>query len=187
MNDTLKTIARRFSCRSFTERVPGDDELMAIARAGIQAPSGMNRQGWQVILVKDKALIDDMDSEGMRFLAGMEDKAMYERIVQRGGKIFYNAPCMIIAAIKESSPKGAELIDCGILAQNLVLAATSLGIDNLHCGFTALVFAGPRGPEFKARLKFPAGYECGIGILLGYAASAAAPHEPDENKITVIR
>lgn len=186
MNDTLKVIAERFSCRSFTARIPEEKCLSAIAQAAIQAPSGMNRQGWQVIIVKDKSVIDDMESEGMKILSGMEDKSMYERIMSRGGKLFYNAPCIIVIAIKEAYPKGAELIDCGILAQNIALAATSLGVANLHCGFVGLAFAGVKAADFKSRLKFPGGYECGMGVLLGYTENSVPPHTPNQDKITVI-
>ncbi len=186
MKETLKVIKERFSCRSFTNKMPQEQDLLAIAQAAIQAPSGMNRQGWHVIVVKNKNLIDDMETAGMDILSGMEDKSMHERVMARGGKLFYNAPCMIVVAIKEAYPKGAELIDCGILAQNIVLAAASLGIANLHCGFVSLAFAGSRADEFKNRLKFPDGYECGMGILLGYTDSPASPHTPDQDKITVI-
>lgn len=186
MNSTLKTIAERFSCRSFTNQLPEKEELMAIAQAAIQAPSGMNRQGWHVIVVKDKTIIEEMEAEGMRILSAMDDKSMYERIMARGGRLFYNAPCMIVIAIKEAFPKGAELIDCGILAQNTALAATSLGIANLHCGFVGLAFAGNKAADFKCKLKFPEGYECGMGVLLGYAENIVSPHVPNQEKITVI-
>ncbi|MCL2150266.1 MAG: nitroreductase [Dehalococcoidia bacterium] len=186
MNDTIKTIAERFSCRSFTDQVPEDKYLTTIAQAAIQAPSGMNRQYWQVIVVKNKKLMADLDSEGMAILSHLEDKTMYERIMKRGGKLFYNAPCMMVIVIKEASPKGAELIDCGILAQNISLAATSLGIANLHCGLVALAFVGNRANEFKERLQFPMGYEFGLGVLLGYAEKAASPHAPNPDKITYI-
>ncbi len=186
MNDTLQTIAERFSCRNFMDQLPSEKDLAAIAQAAIQAPSGMNRQGWQVIVVKDKSLMDEMEAEGIRGLAGMADKSIYERIMARGGKLFYNAPCMIVIAIKEAFPKGAELIDCGILAQNIVLAATSLGIANLHCGFVGLAFAGSKADSFKSRLKFPQGYDCGMGVLLGYAADTVPPHVPNQEKITII-
>lgn len=186
MNETLKIIEKRFSCRSFTDQPPEEKDLMAIAKAGIQAPSGMNRQGWQIIVVRDKGLINEMEAEGMKILSSMEDKSILSRIMDRGGKLFYNAPCMIVIPIKESVPKGAELIDCGILAQTMVLAATSLGIDNLHCGLVGFAFAGDKAAEFKQRLKFPEGYECGMGILLGYAKDVGEPHVPDPAKITVI-
>lgn len=185
MNETLRLIKERFSCRSFNDQMPQDKDLLAIAEAGVQAPSGMDRQGWHVIVVKNKGIMSDMEAAGMDVLSGM-DKAMHERIMARGGRLFYNAPCMVIIAIKEAYPKGAELIDLGILAQNMVLAATSLGLASLHCGFVGLAFAGGKADEFKARLQFPEGYESGMGVLLGYTDTPAAPHTPNPDKITFI-
>ncbi len=185
MNETLQVMARRYSCRDYTERLPDEKTLMAIAQAGLQAPSGMNRQLWQIIVVKNPALMADLEAEGMENMQKMGGP-MAERILARGGKLFYGAPCMMLLAIKEAYPKGAELIDLGILAENIVLAATSLGVDNLHCGFVGLAFAGDRAAEFKARLQFPEGYECGMGVLLGYGKAPGEPHQPDPGKITVI-
>ncbi|WP_310603401.1 nitroreductase family protein [Anaerosporobacter sp.] len=186
MNEVLKVISERFSCRDFNEQIPGQELLEAIAQAGIQAPSGMNRQGWQVIVIKNRDLISDMETEGMKILSLMEDKSMYDRIMSRGGKLFYDAPCMILIAIKEDYHKGAELIDLGIVAQNMAIAATSLGVANLYCGFAGLAFAGSKASEFKEKLKFPEGYECGLGILVGYANTIAVPHLPNPDKVTFI-
>ena len=186
MNDVLTAIAERFSCRSFTDKMPGEDCLNAITQAALQAPSGMNRQYWHVILVKNKEIMSEMQAEGMEFLSNMPDKTMYERMMSRGGKLFYNAPCMALVLIKEADPKGAELIDCGILCQNMVLAATSLGMASLHCGLAKLAFAGGKGQEFKKRLKFPEGYDLGLAVLLGYAKDITTPHEPNAEKITVV-
>ena len=185
-NNTLKAISERFSCRAFTDRVPEQSDLDAIALAAVEAPSGQNRQGWQFIVVRNRELIGEMDREGLRVLSRMGNRAMIERIESRGGKLFYNAPCVIVIAVKEALPKGAELIDCGIAAQNIVLAATSLGIASLHCGFVACAFAGDRAADFKQRLKFPPGYECGMGVLLGYAERVSAPHAPDLSKISYV-
>jgi len=186
VNETLKTIAERYSCRDFDGVMPPDEDLQAIARAAIQAPSGVNRQHWQIIVVKNRQLLNDMEAEGLKMLAAMEDPSFYQRIMSRGGKLFYNAPCMVLIAVKEAQPKGAELIDLGIVAQNVALAATSLGIANVHCGLVGLAFAGEKASEFKKRLQFPEGYECGLGVLLGYAKTTKPPHEPNPEKITWI-
>ena len=73
MNETLKVIANRYYCRDFKNEVPSDEMIQAIAEAAIKAPSGMNRQAWRVIVVKDNKLIQDMESEGMSYLSNMED------------------------------------------------------------------------------------------------------------------
>jgi len=167
--------------------MPLDEDLRIIAEAAVASPSGMNRQLWRVVVVKNRELIADLEAEGMKNLAAMPDKGMYERIMSLGGKLYYNAPCMVVVPIGETEPVGAGLFDCGIVSENIALAATSLGIDNLICGLAALSFVGDKNDHFKQRLGFPAGYGIGIAVLLGYAANTGGkPHEPDFSKITVI-
>ncbi len=186
MNDVLKTIARRYSCRDFRGEMPPDDALRAIAEAAIQAPSGMNRQAWRVIVVKDRQLMREMELEGMAYLAAMEDKTMHARIQALGGHLFYGAPAMIVVPI-DPAQYAPALIDCGILCQNIALAATSLDIANILCGFVGLAFAsGARAEEFSKRLGFPEGYAFGCAVLLGYANRERAPHVPDADKISFV-
>ena len=186
MNETLKVIAERYTCRDYKSDVPPDEMLQAIAQAAIEAPSGMNRQAWRVIVVKDKDLMRDMEAEGMAYLKNMEDKSSYNRIMDRGGRLFYGAPCMIVVPI-DPAQYGPALIDCGILCQNIALAATSLGIANTMCGFAGLAFAsGLRAGEFSQRLGFPEGYAFGCSVLLGYANTTKPPHAPDREKIIFI-
>jgi len=94
---------------------------------------------------------------------------------------------MVVIPIGKTEPPGAELFDCGVIAENIALAATSIGVDNLICGITAFCFAGDRNDEFKRRLGFPDGFEIGIGVLLGYATEACGKsHELDYDKISFI-
>ncbi len=185
MNEVLHTMAARYSCRAFTNEMPTEEQLTSIATAAIQAPSGVNRQGWRVIVVKNKDLIDDMENEGLAIMKSMPNQAMFERIQSRGGKLFYNAPCVIMVPIDPTDLNGA-VMDCGILSEHVALAATSLGLGSCICGLAGLAFAGSKAAEFKQRLGFPTGFEFGIAILLGTSANAVAPHTPDVTKISVI-
>ncbi|MDR3270273.1 MAG: nitroreductase family protein [Peptococcaceae bacterium] len=188
--DTIEAILTRYSCRAFTDRMPSDEDLRIIARAAVASPSGVNRQLWRVIVVKNKELIADLEAEGMKNLAALPDlpnRGTYERILARGGKLYYNTPCLIVVPIAQAQPTGAELFDCGIVAENIALAATALGINSLICGLSGFSFAGDKRVEFKRRLGFPDGYEIGIAVLLGYAVnSGGKPHEPDVAKISYI-
>jgi nitroreductase len=94
---------------------------------------------------------------------------------------------MVVIPTGKAEPPGAEFFECGIIAENIALAATSIGIDNLVCGIAAFSFAGDRNDEFKRRLGFPDGFEIGLTVLLGYAAYAdGKPHAPDYGKISYI-
>jgi nitroreductase len=183
MNETLKTIAERYSCRDFLDTAITDEQIKAIVEAGLAAPSAMNRQPWHIIIVTDKGLIDELDAEGVGILAAAGDKSTYERIMSRGGKMYYNAPCMVVAASDGSEPAA---LDCGILSQNVTLAAHSLGLGSVICGMVGIPLSGPRGDEFKKRLKFPSGYCFGMAILIGTAKNTKAPHELDMGKVTYI-
>ena len=92
MNETLKTIAARYSCRSYTGEAVAKEKVEAIALAAVQSPSGMNKQPWKIVVIQDKALIDEMDAALMGKLAAQEDKAAYERMMARGEKYFIMPP-----------------------------------------------------------------------------------------------
>ena len=184
-NETLNVIAKRFSCRAFTSEAPTSEALRQIANAAIQAPSGVNRQPWRVVVVKNEALIADMEAECLAAMAALPDKAMYERIVARGGRVFYGAKALVMVPIEVAAGEGA-VMDCGILSENIALAATSLGLGSCICGLAGFAFAGARAEEFGEKLGFPQGYEFGICVLLGHVAIDAQPHEPDESKISFI-
>lgn len=184
MNETLKVIAERYSCRDYKAEMPSDDILQAITQAAVQAPSAMNRQPWRVVLVKDKELMNEIEAAALTSLKNMEDKSAYNRIMDRGGSVFYGAPCMIIVPVESSS---YSLIDCGILCQNITLAAASLGLASVICGLTGLAFSDNANTEkFAKKLGFPEGYTFGCSVLLGYANTAKEPHEADMNKIIVL-
>ena len=176
MNEQLNLFAQRYSCRSFTGVLPEKEALEAIGLAAVQSPSGMNRQPWLVNVITDKTFLDEMDKKAMAVMAEMEDKAMYERFIARGGKIFYDAPCMYLI-LKEP---GTDL-DCGIVAENIALAATALGLGNVICGMAGIPFDSDG--DFRARAGFVDGYEFGMTVLVGYATGPGSQHETDMSKL----
>lgn len=182
MNETLRTIKNRYSCRNYTGEPIEQEKLEAIALAGIQAPSAMNNQPWKIIVIQDKALIDEMDVATMEMLSQKEEeREVYERIMGRGGKIFYNAPCMVVIA----KILGTDM-DCGIISENIALAASSLGLGNVICGLAGLPYGTEKGQLFKEKI-IPEGYEFGVAVLVGYAANdEGIPHEVDMSKIKYI-
>lgn len=183
MNETLKTIFERFSCRDFADMPLTDEQIKAITNAALAAPSAMNRQPWHVIMITDKRLIEELDTEGMNILSVAEDKSVYERMMARGGKLFYNAPCMVMVAADGSN---YAAMDCGILSQNVAIAAHSLGLGSVICGMAGTPLSGSLGDEFKKRMKFPDGYDFGVAILVGRVKTGKEPHEIDMGKVTFI-
>ena len=181
--NTIEAIRTRFSCRDFAGTPLTKEQIKTLGEAALASPSAMNRQPWHVTVINDKSLIDEFDAEGMRILNASEDKSVYNLIMARGGRIFYNAPCMVMVA---SDGSGYASMDCGILSQNVSLAAHSLGLGSVICGMAGIPFSGSRGDEFKKLMQFPDGYDFGIAILIGTARTGKEPHEIDMSKVAVI-
>ena len=184
MNETLKTIAERYSCRDFADTPLTDEQVKAIVEAALASPSAMNLQPWHVIVITDKGVIEELDAEGLSILGAADDKSGYERVMSRGGKVFYNAPCMILVV---SDGSHYATLDSGILSQSVALAAHSLGLGSVICGMAGIPFSGGRGEELKGRLGFPEGYRFEISILVGTVNSGKDPHELEPGKVTYIK
>ena len=181
MNETLKTIAERYTCRSFDGTPIEHEVLEAIVLAGAQAPTAANSQRFRLIVIENKELIDEMD-ERMLAAFGEVNPEMSERMRERGGKALYNASAAIVVAIDTGGMFSSEM-DCGIVVENMALAAQSLEVGNCINAMARAVFEGEAGEAFKKQLQFPDGYVFGIALLLGYPTDLGRPHEPALDKI----
>ena len=181
MNETLKSIFSRYSCRAYTAEPVSQEQLKLLSDAALAAPTGMNRQPFRVVVIKDKALIDKMDAECMETLKNQADSSTYNRFMERGGTLFYGAPAMIMLPIE----KGANT-DVGIIAQNICIAAESLGLGSCHCGMARLIFSDGRQAEYEKLFQFPEGYDFGLAVLIGHPTKKGATHPLDESKVLYI-
>jgi nitroreductase len=184
MNETLRNIVERYSCRDFEATPLTDEQISLIVDAALAAPSAVNAQPWNITVVTDKALIEELDASGMEALAAEEDKTFYNSMMKRGGKMLYNAPCLLVVTCNDSK---WGTLDSGILCQNIVLAAESLGLGSCIIGLLRVPLDGPRGEEFKKRLKFNEGYKFAVSVLVGTVKSGKKPHELDHSKVTYVK
>ena len=185
MNETLKTIAERFSCRAYSDTPVSDEQVKAIATAALQAPSARDMQRWQIIAIRDRALIQEIEDEGMNALKNMPDQSAYNSILSRGGKLLYNAPCVFVVAVEQADLPGCSL-DGGIVIQNIALAASSLGLGNVICLMSRLAFSSPKAAYFKEKLGFKPGYDFCCSVLIGHGEMTKEPHAIDSAKVNYI-
>lgn len=180
----ISAILTRHTCRGYIEKMPAEGDLRGIAKAAVAAPSAMNRQPWRVVVVKNRGLLDELDAAGVAAIVPMYGQGTFDRIAARGGKLFYHAPVVFFIGV-ETANKATAMVDVGIVAENIALAATGLGLGSCICGLGACCFYGEKGAGFKKRI-FPEGFEFGLCVLVGYAKEAGAPHEPDLSKVIFV-
>ena len=185
MNETLKTIMERYSCRDFSNDPLTQDQVQALVDAALASPSALNRQPWHIIVVTNKALIQEMDTYAMSTIKTQNPEG-YQRLMDRGGSMFYNAPCLIVIAKATTDNPDYATLDCGIVSQNIALGAHALGLGSVICGMARIPLSGEKGAEFMERIQFPEGYTFGMAVCVGTAASGKAPHDLDPSKVTYI-
>jgi len=176
-NEVIETIMQRRSIRSYKDIPVGRDTLDIIMECGINAPNGQNRQSWEVRVVDSKALMDEM-KEAMA--AGHPD--MKAEAVKG---CFRDAPVMVFIARDPSYDFSAY--DCGLLAENIMLSAWSLGVGSICLGSPVRFLTDNEACRpYIERLGFSDGYELCLCVGLGYAAESPAAKPRNKEKVKFI-
>ena len=174
MNETLKVLESRRSCRNFKQDMIAKEDLDAILKAGTYAATGMGKQSPIIIAVTDKTLRDELSKEN-RKIGGWEE----------GFDPFYGAPVILIVLARKDVP--THVYDGSLVMGNLMNAAESLGIASIWIHRAKEEFDSAFGKSILQKLGITDEYE-GIGhCALGYAkepAKDAAPRK--ENYIYFI-
>jgi len=171
MNETLKVLETRRSCRNFKPDMITDEELKAIVKAGTYAATGMGRQSPLIIAVTDKNLRDQISDEN-RKIGGWGE----------GFDPFYGAPVILIVLADKSVP--THVYDGSLVMGNLMNAAESLGVASIWIHRAKEEFDSDFGKNILKKLGISGEYE-GIGhCALGYAAEpASAPAARKDNYV----
>lgn len=165
MNETLKILESRRSCRNFKPDMVKEDELKEILKAGTYAATGMGKQSPVIIAVTDKTLRDEISAEN-RKIGGWGE----------GFDPFYGAPVILIVLADKSVP--TYVYDGSLVMGNLMNAAESLGVASIWIHRAKEEFESDFGREILKKLGIEGNYE-GIGhCALGYAAEPAKDPAP---------
>ncbi|MDR2629540.1 MAG: nitroreductase family protein [Spirochaetaceae bacterium] len=181
-NSTSDAIFARRSVRAYTAQKVDDETVGLLARTALAAPSGMNAQPVNVIVVRNRALIEEAEKAVIAFFVKTGESAVVDRIKSRNNKIFYDAPVCFFLAVKNHADA-----DVGIAAENISIAATGLGLGSIILGLPRVIFNDPETAAYwKGKLGFPDGCEFGLAVAAGYAADTGKPHDIDLKKISFI-
>jgi nitroreductase len=181
-NETLRSIRDRRSIRTFSPADVPDDQVMALLHAANQAPSAHNQQSWKFIVLrgeKKNALAQLVSARS----ADLPRPAA--ALLRMGAKSILSAPVVIaVANTGELIRHGTELFrvnkemahdffrtmeiqSSAAAVENILLAATSLGLGTVWLGILYLIkddvlrFLGEPEGEFMAVV--PVGHPVRIG------------------------
>ena len=168
--EIFSVIRERRSVRNYTDRDVPEEGLRAIIAAGIQAPTALGLQPWRFVIVKDRALIQQVSDYCKPILIeriGEEGGAGTEEFLAAlknpGFNIFYNAPVLVL--VLGAREAVSSFLDCALCAENMMLAAWALGIGSCWIGSAALV---QERPDLLAALKVPDDHQIVAPLIFGY-------------------
>ncbi|MFO8056234.1 MAG: nitroreductase family protein [bacterium] len=166
LTETEKVIYKRRSNRLFKNREVPDELLHRVMEAGRYSPTGGNCQSWEFVCIRDQELIRRIETSSLKSLRRMSEN--YLKPGSRAARwlwnllsfwrpgdmdvrvmsgmdtavlrdtLYFGAPAVIVV-LSDKRGIGQPALDAGICAQNMVLAAHSLGLGTCYVGFiTAL-------------------------------------------------
>lgn len=173
-NETIETIMARRSIRKYKADVVERGKLKAIMECGINAPNGQNKQSWEVRVVDNP--------EVMNYIKQVMVEAYDEKVVG----CFRGAPVMVFIARDVNYDFSAY--DCGLMAENMMLAAQSLGVGSICLGSPVrLINDNPACAPILERLRFSEGYVLSLCVGLGYADEAPEAKPRDKSKVLFVK
>jgi nitroreductase len=177
LNETLGVIKERRSIRSFTKDDISDEQIRILLQAANEAPSAHNQQSWRFIVIRGekKHQLAEMIVEGSSRFSKPS-----QALLRMSARSIASAPVVIAVAnsgdliahgtelfkvekdLSHDFFRTMEIQSSAAAVQNLLLAATSLGLATVWLGIMflmkddVLAFLGEPEGEFMAIV--PVGY-----------------------------
>ena len=161
VNPVLRNIMSRRSVRKYLDKPVEHKKLETVALAGINAPSAMNRQNWTIRIIEDQKLMADVKD------------------------MCRNAPNLICVC---APTDGRFDLDAGLLGENMMLAAQSLGLGTcIQTGPIRFLTTDEKAKAFRDSLDIPEGYKLLFVISIGYPDEQPEAKPRDASKIEFIK
>jgi nitroreductase len=153
-NEVLKTIADRHSTRQFSSEPVSDEQLKLILNAANQAPSAHNQQSWRFIVLagdKKKGLASLIASKAEQFprasaaLLRMASRSITSApvviAISNTGELIHHGTQLfqIDSKLSDDFFRTMEIQSSSAAVENLLIAATSLGLASVWLGIMFLI------------------------------------------------
>jgi nitroreductase len=167
MNETLRVLEERRSCRKFKPDMITDEELESVIKAGTYAPTGKGKQSPIIIAVTNKEMRDKLAEENARIMG------------REGTDPFYGAPVVLIVLANKEI--GTYVYDGSLVMGNMLNAAESLGLGSIWIHRAKEEFDEEFGKNILKELGIEGDYEgighCALGYIDGEKSKAAPRKE----------
>ena len=163
METLMDLMYARRTIREFTDESVTDEQVEAMLKAAMAAPSAQELQPWRFIVVRRRKTLDKLAE------------------VHKYAHMLAKAPLAVIVCGDEKVSEKHWVEDTCVATQNLLLAATVLGLGAVWVG----VHRNPRNEEYvREVLGIPQGLHVLCLVPVGHPAESKPPHTKyDKSKV----
>ena len=194
--ETEEVILKRRSVRLYRKEQVPEFMIRRILEAGRFAPSAGNCQPWKFVVIRDRDMINAItetaiqvckkfkglieyrytDSSLKRMIANAVIRlkpndlhpvpfGAVSLIADEKLELFHSAPTVILL-LEDVRGIGNPSLDCGIAAQNMVLAAHSMGLGTCYIGFTKAALDASGALRKRLGIDYP--YRFLTSLAIGF-------------------
>lgn len=177
-NQVIETIMARRSVRKYLPQPVNRDTMQVILDCGINAPNGQNKQSWAIRVVDNPEFINGLTEVYKKANPKVAEDPSFRNM-------FRNAPTVVFIA--NDTSYDFSQVDCGLLGENMVLSAWSMGIGSCCLGSPIrFMKTNPEAAEYLKRLNIPEGYDLLYCIAFGYPDESPAAKPRDASKVMYV-
>lgn len=161
MNPAIENIMTRTSVRAYTKEAVSEQDVETMLRAAMAAPTAVNKQPWQFVVITEKALLDSIAA------------------AQPNMHMAAEAPLAIVVCgdMSLALPDAAQaywIQDASAATENLLLGAHALGLGAVWCGIHPIA---EREAYFRSLLKLPENIVPLACVVIGHPAESPQPKD----------
>lgn len=174
-NSVIETIMSRRSVRKYQPQAVNRDTMQTIVECGINAPNAINRQAWEVRIVDNPEVIQKLTDLYIKDNPKEAENPSFKNM-------FRNAPT--IAFIANDTTFAYSPVDCGLMAENMILSAWSMGIGSCCLGGPArFMKSNPEANDYLKQMGLSENYDLLLCIGFGYPAETPKAKPRDAAKV----
>lgn len=173
-NEVIEAMMTRRTIRKYKPETVEPKVLEKIIECGINAPSALNKQSWEIRVVNNLDMLENI-KEALVAANPDSDPAEVRDCFRQARTVLF---------IANDTTFSFSPIDCGIFVQNIMLSAYSLGVGSVCLG-RPIPFL-KNCPEVLSKLDFSEGYRPVICVGLGYPDETPIPKPRDFSKVRYI-
>lgn len=159
-NVVIENIMTRTSIRQFTSQPVAKDTLETILKAGMAAPSAVNKQPWAFVVVTDREMLDSMNN------------------IHPYANLRTATAAIVVCGNMDKTLDGTAreywVQDCSAVTENILLAAHGLGLGAVWCGVYPIE---ERVADVKRVLELPSNIVPLDIVSMGYPANNPEPKD----------